>query len=99
MLCSRRYVSEPGGSSGAYEAGADFHVTYQVDNGDTQILKLLAEKGRPDLTARDENGQTVAEMIEERGLIEEEKILLGGRTPSPKMTEAMSNLRDFVKQK
>lgn len=69
-----------------------------MDNGDTQILKLLAERGRPDLTARDENGQTVAEIIEERGLIEEERILLGGRSPSPKMTEAMSQLRGMVRK-
>jgi hypothetical protein len=34
--------------------------------------------------------------MEERGLREEEEILLGGRTPSPKMIEACNKLRELV---
>lgn len=69
-----------------------------VDNGDTKILKLLATRGHPDLNARDENDTSVLEMMEERGLREEEAILLGGRSPSPKMQESMRQLREFVRQ-
>ena len=58
-------------------------VLQAVDNGDIKILKLLAERGSPDLHARDENGQTVLEIMEERGLREEERILLGGRESKP----------------
>ena len=70
----------------------------QVDNGDTKILKLLAARSTPDLNARDESGTSVLEMMEERGLREEEAILLGGRSPSPKMQESMRQLREFVRQ-
>lgn len=55
-------------------------VLQAVDNGDTQILKLLAERGHPDLDARDENGRSVLEIMDERGLKEEEDILLHGET-------------------
>ena len=71
-------------------------VLQAVDNGDTQILKLLASKGSQDLSAQDENGRTVLEIMDERGLKEEERILLGGRSPSPQIREANSRLRDFV---
>ncbi|KAK5165802.1 uncharacterized protein LTR77_008725 [Saxophila tyrrhenica] len=85
--------------------GADINLMYRgwnavlqaVDNGDTQILKLLAQRGNPDLDARDENGRSVLEIMDERGLIEEERILLGGRSPSPKIREANSQLREFVR--
>lgn len=87
--------------------GADINLMYRgwnavlqaVDNGDTQILQLLAKRGRPDLNAKDENGNTVMEIMEERGLIEEERILLGGRSPSPRMSQAMSQLREFVRDR
>ena len=73
-------------------------VLQAVDNGDTKILKLLAERGSPDLHARDENGSSVLEIMEERGLREEERILLGGRSPSPQTREATSQLRELVRQ-
>ena len=87
------------------EKGADINLMYRgwnavlqaVDNGDIKILKLLAERGSPDLHARDENGQTVLEIMEERGLREEERILLGGRSPSPQMKEANGQLRELVR--
>lgn len=85
--------------------GADINLMYRgwnavlqaLDNGDTQILKLLAERGHPDLHARDENGRSVLEIMEERGMKDEAEILLGGRSPSPEMREAFSQLRDFVR--
>jgi ankyrin repeat protein len=78
--------------------GADINLMYRgwnavlqaVDNGDTQILKLLAERGSPDLQATDENGRTVLDIMEERDLIEEERILLGGRSPSPRLRVRIS---------
>ena len=86
--------------------GADINLMYRgwnavlqaLDNGDTQILKLLADMGNPDLNAKDENERTVLEIMEERGLKEEEEILTGGRAPSPQMKAALSQLRDFVRQ-
>ena len=73
-------------------------VLQAVDNGDTKILKLLADRGSPDLSAQDENGRTVLEIMEERGLREEEQILLGGRSPSPELREANRQLRSFVQE-
>lgn len=77
-------------------------VLQAVDNGDTKILKLLADRGSPDLHARDENGSSVLEIMEERGLREEERILLGGRSPSPPYKDttraATSQLRELVRQ-
>ncbi|KAK3715681.1 hypothetical protein LTR37_006906 [Vermiconidia calcicola] len=86
--------------------GADINLMYRgwnavlqaVDNGDTKILKLLADRGSPDLNARDESGMSVLQIMEERGLREEEQILLGGRSPSPLMKEAFSQLRDLVRE-
>ncbi|KAK4541651.1 hypothetical protein LTR36_007795 [Oleoguttula mirabilis] len=86
--------------------GADINLMYRgwnavlqaLDNGDLEILKLLAHLGNPDLGARDEVGKSVLEILEERGLKEEEQILLGGRSPSPRMQEALSSLRSFVRQ-
>ncbi len=69
-----------------------------VDNGDTEILKLFAETGQADLGARDENGRTVLEIMDERGLKEEEEILLNGGSPSPKIKEANAGLREFVRK-
>lgn len=71
-------------------------VLQAVDNGDTKILQLLADRGSPDLDARDESGQSVLEIMDDRGLKEEERILLGGRSPSPGVKEANNKLRDFV---
>jgi len=43
-------------------------VLQAVENGDAQILKLLIEKGGPvNLQATDESGQTVLEIVTERG--------------------------------
>lgn len=66
--------------------GADINLLYRgwnavlqaLDNGDMQILKLLAAKGTPDLEACDEGGRSVREIMRERGLEEEENILLSG---------------------
>lgn len=88
------------------EKGADMNLMYRgwnavlqaLDNGETQIFQLLAESGTPDLSARDENGRSVLEIMQERGLKEEMQILLGGNCPSPKIREAMSQLRDLVKE-
>lgn len=85
--------------------GADINLMYRgwnavlqaVDNGDTKILKLLADRGHPDLEATDENGRSVLEIMDERGLMEEEQILLGGRSPSPPLKEANSKLRELVR--
>ena len=86
--------------------GADINLMYRgwnavlqaVDNGDTQIFKLLADCGDPDLHATDENGRSVLEIMEERGLREEEQILLHGRSPSPMIKEACSQLRGLVRE-
>ncbi|CAK3896807.1 ankyrin repeat [Lecanosticta acicola] len=84
--------------------GADLNLMYRgwnavlqaVDNGDVKILRLLASKGNPDLSARDENGRSVHDVMEERGLQEEEMILTGGRSPSPKVQVALGQLRELV---
>ncbi|KAH9844840.1 putative ankyrin repeat protein [Teratosphaeria destructans] len=87
--------------------GADINLMYRgwnavlqaLDKGDTQTLRLLAEVGTPDLTVVDENGQTVMEILRDRDMKEEEQILLKGkRTPSPKIELATRGLREFVKQ-
>ncbi|KAF7196721.1 Ankyrin-2 [Pseudocercospora fuligena] len=86
--------------------GADINLMYRgwnavlqaLDNGDTEILKLLAKMGNPDLSARDENDRSVLEIMQERGLQEEARILLGGRSPSPQMKQALSQLRGMVVQ-
>ncbi|KAH9845105.1 putative ankyrin repeat protein [Teratosphaeria destructans] len=65
--------------------GADINLIYRgwnavlqaVDNGDVKILRLLAARGTPDLEARDESGRSVHEILGERGLVEEERILRG----------------------
>jgi ankyrin repeat protein len=75
-------------------------VLQALDKGDTQTLRLLAELGTPDLNARDEDGNTVLEIMQQRGMREEEQILLGGRSGSPPkgMKEANRQLKSFVKQ-
>ena len=86
--------------------GADINLMYRgwnavlqaLDKGDTLTLRLLAEMGTPDLEARDEDGNSVLEIMRERGMKEEERILTGGsNSPGAKMMEANSHLRDFVK--
>ena len=87
--------------------GADINLMYRgwnavlqaLDKGDTQTLRLLAEMGSPDLHARDEDGNSVLEIMRERGMKEEERILSGARNSGEKMMEANSHLRDFVKQR
>ncbi|KAK3638480.1 hypothetical protein LTR56_003226 [Elasticomyces elasticus] len=86
-------------------SGADINLMYRgwnavlqaLDKGDTQTLRLLADLGTPDLNARDEDGNSVLDIMRERGMKEEERILLGGGSPSPRMKEAFSSLREFVK--
>lgn len=86
--------------------GADINLMYRgwnavlqaLDKGDTGVLRILAELGTPDLTARDEDGDTVLEIMQLRGMKEEEQILLGGRSGSSKgMEEANQQLREFVR--
>ena len=88
--------------------GADINLMYRgwnavlqaLDNGDMKILQLLATKGHPDLTARDEHGRSVQDIMQERGLEEEMQVLLSAkgpsRTPSPQIKEALSSLRELV---
>ncbi|QIW96656.1 hypothetical protein AMS68_002174 [Peltaster fructicola] len=84
--------------------GADINLMYRgwnavlqaVDNGDVKILKLLAEVAHPDLEAKDENGRTVLEIMDERGLQEEERILLRRRTPSPEVFDALNQLQSLA---
>ncbi|KAK5121864.1 hypothetical protein LTR85_004435 [Meristemomyces frigidus] len=86
--------------------GADINLMYRgwnavlqaLDKGDTQILRLLADLGTPDVHARDEDGNSVLDNIHDRGMAEEEQILLRSSKSSPKMNQAFSQLRDFVKQ-
>ncbi|KAK4922350.1 Cytochrome b-c1 complex subunit Rieske, mitochondrial [Elasticomyces elasticus] len=88
-------------------SGADINLMYRgwnavlqaLDKGDTQTLRLLADLGTPDLNARDEDGNSVLDIMRERGMKEEERILLGGGSPSPRMKEAFSSLREFVKSR
>ncbi|CZT23645.1 related to ankyrin 3 [Ramularia collo-cygni] len=70
------------------ERGADINLMYRgwnavlqaLDNGDMQTLRLLAARGHPDLTARDEHGRSVEELMLDRGMEQEIQILLGGRS-------------------
>jgi ankyrin repeat protein len=88
------------------ERGADMNLMYRgwnavlqaLENGETQVFKLLAESGIPDLAARDEEGRSVIEIMQERGMKDELEILLGGPAPSPEIREALSQLRDMVKE-
>ena len=93
--------------------GADINLMYRgwnavlqaLDNGDLKILQLLAREGHPDLSARGEDGRSVAEVMHERGLDEEEKILTSGGGESSNgqrvsdqrdMKHALSSLRELV---
>ncbi|KAK4579841.1 hypothetical protein LTR86_000042 [Recurvomyces mirabilis] len=87
--------------------GADINLVYRgwnavlqaLDKGDTQVLVVLAEMGTPDLNARDEDGHTVLEILQERGMKEEEKILTAKGavgSPTPKMREAFGHLRGII---
>jgi len=87
--------------------GANINLMYRgwnavlqaLDKGDVEILRLLAELGTPDLNAVDEDGNSVLEIMEERGMREEKSILLAGRgSSSPNMKQAFSELRGLVKQ-
>merc|ERR1711977_303179 len=87
--------------------GADINLMYRgwnavlqaLDQGDTQTLRLLAEMGTPDLHARDEDGMSVLEIMQDRGMKEEEKILRKGRESlSGDMAGAFRELRGFVKE-
>jgi ankyrin repeat protein len=86
------------------ERGADMNLMYRgwnavlqaLENGETQVFKLLAESGNPDLTARDEEGRSVIDIMQERGMKDELEILLGGPSSSPEIKEALSQLRGLV---
>lgn len=86
------------------ERGADMNLMYRgwnavlqaLENGETQVFKLLAESGNPDLTARDEEGRSVIDIMQERGMKDELEILLGGPSSSPEIKEALSQLRGMV---
>lgn len=88
--------------------GADINLMYRgwnavlqaLDNGDMQILKLLATKGHPDISACDEHGRSVQDIMQERGLEEEMQVLLSSKRPSrrasPEIKEALHSLRELV---
>jgi ankyrin repeat protein len=86
------------------ERGADMNLMYRgwnavlqaLENGETEVFKLLAESGNPDLSARDEEGRTVIDIMQERGMKDELEILLGGPSSSPEIKEALSQLRSMV---
>lgn len=88
------------------EHGADMNLMYRgwnavlqaLDNGETEVFKLLAESGNPDLSAQDENGRTVLEIMQERGMRDELKILLEGRHGSADIRDALSSLRHLVEE-
>lgn len=65
-----------------------------------KVLKLLATKGHPDISALDEHGRSVQEIMQERGLEKEMQVLLSSKRPSrrssPEMKEALSSLRELV---
>ncbi|KYG43697.1 hypothetical protein M433DRAFT_156422 [Acidomyces richmondensis BFW] len=73
-------------------------VLQALDKSDMKTLALMTELATPDLNARDEDGRTVLEIMRERGMQEEERILLGRHSSTPEMKEAFSQLRNFVKQ-
>lgn len=88
------------------DKGADINLMYRgwnavlqaLDNGDKKILRLLAERGSPDLTVQDESGQTIVEIIHDRGLEEEGNILLQARRPTNDINDAMGQLRNMILQ-
>lgn len=88
------------------ERGADMNLMYRgwnavlqaLENGETQVFKLLAESGNPDLTACDEEGRSVIDIMQERGMKDELEILLGGPSSSPEIKSALSQLRDMVRE-
>lgn len=87
--------------------GADINLLYRgwnavlvaLDKGDLQTLKLLAQMGTPDLSARNEDGQTVLELMQDRGMKEEERILVAKqRSSSPIVDQATKGLRDLIRE-
>lgn len=88
------------------EHGADMNLMYRgwnavlqaLENGETEVFKLLAESGNPDLGAQDENGRTVIDMMQERGMREELQILLEGSSGSAEVRDALSRLRHLVEE-
>jgi len=88
------------------ERGADMNLMYRgwnavlqaLENGETEVFKLLAESGNPDLEAQDENGRTVLDMMQERGMREELQILLEGSSGTAEVRDALSRLRHLVEE-
>jgi len=88
------------------ERGADMNLMYRgwnavlqaLENGETEVFKLLAESGNPDLGAQDENGRTVLDMMQERGMREELQILLEGSSGTAEVRDALSRLRHLVEE-
>ncbi|GAB7365963.1 hypothetical protein MBLNU230_g7291t1 [Neophaeotheca triangularis] len=90
------------------EKGADINLMYRgwnavlqaLDKGDAQVLRLLADLGMPDLDARDEDGNSVAEIMQQRGMEEEQQILSPrGKTGGGivRASNANRSLRDMVR--
>ncbi|KAM0712545.1 hypothetical protein Q7P37_011642 [Cladosporium fusiforme] len=88
------------------ERGADMNLMYRgwnavlqaLENGETEVFKLLAASGNPDVDAQDENGRTVLEIMQERGMREELEILLEGSSGSVEVRDALSRLRHLVEE-
>jgi len=86
--------------------GADINLMYRgwnavlqaLDKSDMKTLALMTELATPDLNVKDEDGRTVLEIMRERGMNEEERILIGRHSSTPEMKEAFNQLRNFVKQ-
>jgi ankyrin repeat protein len=88
------------------KCGADINSLYRgwnavlqaLDNGETQVFRVLAESGSPDLSVEDENGQSVLAILRERGMKDELRILLSGsKSASAEIRSALGQLRDLVK--
>lgn len=77
------------------ERGADINLMYRgcnavlqaLDNGETEVFKLLATHGAPDLNVVDDSGNSVLSIMQERKMEQELQILLGGKNASPQMTD------------
>lgn len=88
------------------KCGADINLLYRgwnavlqaLDNGETQVFKLLAESGSPDLSVEDESGQSVLAIMKERGMKNELEILMKGSSGSAEVRSALGQLRGLVEE-